>query len=83
MNENGIGFNIYCSNLINKFDTFIYKKSWDKTNFPYNISNYQNTKCPKAESLFKRVAWFSLSASLKKKHLDYIIKKLEEYKNEF
>ena len=83
MNSNGISFNIYCSNLINQFDTFKYKKSWHNSNFPYNISSYQETKCPKAESLFKRVAWFNLSASLKKKHLIYIIKKLEEYKNEF
>ncbi len=83
MNSKGIGFNIYCSNLINQFDTFIYHKSWHNSNFPYNISNYQKTKCPKAESLFKRVAWFNLSASLKKKHLKYIVNKLEEYKNEF
>ncbi len=83
MNDNGIGFNIYCSNLINQFDTFKYKNSWHKSKFPYNISNYQETKCPKAQSLFRRVAWFSLSSSLKRKHLKYIIQKLEEYKNEF
>ena len=83
MNDNGIGFNIYCSNLINQFDTFKYKNSWHNSKFPYNISKYQQTECPNAESLFRRVAWFSLSASLKKKHLRYIIQKLEEYKNEF
>lgn len=83
MNDNGIGFNIYCSNLINEFDTFKYKNSWHHSKFPYNISKYDKTKCPNAESLFRRVAWFSLSASLKKKHLKYIVKKLEEYKNEF
>ena len=83
MNNNGIGFNIYCSNLINQFDTFKYKNSWHNSKFPYNISKYQQTDCPNAESLFRRVAWFSLSASLKKKHLRYIIQKLEEYKNEF
>ena len=83
MNNNGIGFSIYCSNLINQFDTFKYKNSWHSSKFPYNISKYQQTDCPNAESLFRRVAWFSLSASLKKKHLRYIIQKLEEYKNEF
>lgn len=83
MNDNGIGFNIYCSNLINAFDTFKYENSWHHSKFPYNISKYYKTKCPNAESLFRRVAWFSLSASLKKKHLKYIVKKLEEYKNEF
>lgn len=83
MNDNGIGFNIYCSNLINAFDTFKYENSWHHSKFPYNISKYYKTKCPNAESLFRRVAWFSLSASLKKKHLKHIVKKLEEYKNEF
>ena len=83
VNDNGIGFNIYCSNLINAFDTFKYESSCHHSNFPYNISKYDKTKCPNAESLFRRVAWFSLSASLKKKHLKYIVKKLEEYKNEF
>ena len=82
MNHYGIGFNIYCSNLINQFDTFKYQNSWHHSKFPYNISHYQQTKCPSAESLFRRVAWFSLSASLKKKHLRYIIQKLEEYQNE-
>ncbi len=83
MNNNGIGFHIYCSNLINQFDTFKYQQSWHNSHFPYNISKYQETNCSKAESLFKRVAWFNLSASLKKKHLKYIVQKLEEYKNEF
>lgn len=83
MNNKGIGFNIYCSNLINQFDTFKYQNSWHNSHFPYNISQYIPTKCPNAESLFKRVAWFSLSASLKSKHLRYITQKLEEYKNEF
>ena len=57
MNDNGIGFNIYCSNLINAFDTFKYKNSWHHSKFPYNISKYEKTKCPNAESLFRRVAW--------------------------
>lgn len=79
MNANGIGFNIYCSNLIDKFDTFKYEHSWHYTNFPYSITPYVKTKCEKAEKLFKRVAWFNLSASLKKKHLKYIISKMWEY----
>ena len=83
MNKNGIGFNTYCTNLINQFDTFKLKQSWNKAAFPYSISDYKETKCPKAESLFKRVAWFTLSADLKKKHLKYIVEKLEEYENEF
>ncbi len=81
MNDNGIGFNLYCSNLINQYDTFKFNNSWHHTNFPYNISKYEDSKCINANKFFKRVAWFSLSASLKKKHLNYIVKKLEEYKN--
>ena len=83
MNEKGIGFNIYCSNLINKFDTFTKQQSWHSTNYPYNISNYINNECTNAESLFKRVAWFNLSGSLKNKHIKYIIKVLKDYRNEF
>lgn len=83
MNKCGIGFNIYCSNLINKFDTFKYKNSWHISKFPYNITPYEDNICSEAESLFKRVAFFNLSASLNKKHLDYIIRKLNEYQKEF
>lgn len=83
MNNKGIGFNLYCSNLINKFDTFINKQSWHSSNFPYNISNYVDSKCPNAESLFKRIVWFNLSGSLKNKHVKFIINTLKEYKNEF
>ena len=82
MNENGIGFNIYCSNLIDKFDTFKMQQSWHKSNFPYNILKFEKSDCKNSDSLFKRVAWFNLSASLKKKHLNYIIKKMKEYQNE-
>ena len=81
MNNHGIGFNIYCSNLIDKYDTFKFQNSWDKNNFPYSLTKYIPNKCEKAESLFKRVAWFNLSAELKRKHLKYIVSKLEEYKN--
>ena len=81
MNDHGIGFNIYCSNLIDKYDTFRFQNSWDKNNFPYSLTKYIPNKCEKAESLFKRVAWFNLSAELKRKHLKYIVSKLEEYKN--
>lgn len=83
MKKNGIGFDIYCSHLINDFDTFKKKQSWHCSNYPYNVSEYIETSCPNAESLFKRVAWFNLSASLKQSHIKYIIKKLEEYRNEF
>lgn len=83
MNVNGIGFSHYCSNLINKYDTFVNQQSWHSSNFPYNITKYVDNFCPNAESLFKRVAWFSLSASLKKKHINYIIKKLREFEYEF
>lgn len=83
MNQKGIGFNIYCSNLINKFDTFKYLNSWHKSRFPYNLTEYIDNPCPNAESLFRRVAFFNLSASLKKTHLKYIVKTLGEYSNEF
>lgn len=83
MKKNGIGFDIYCSHLINDFDTFVKEQSWHSSNFPYNLTKYIHTDCTFTNSLFKRVAWFSLSASLKKSHIKYIIQKLEEYKNEF
>ena len=83
MNEKGIGFNIYCSNLINKFDTFKYENSWHVSKFPYNITPYENNKCNEAESLFKRVAFINLAGSLNKKHLDYIIRQLNEYQKNF
>lgn len=82
MNNNGIGFNNYCSNLINEFDTFKYQNSWNDKRYPYNISKYKSRECPNAKDLFKRTAWFNLSASLKKKHLKYIISKLKDYQNE-
>ena len=82
MKKNGIGFDIYCSHLINDFDTFVKEQSWHSSNFPYNLTKYIHTDCTFTNSLFKRVAWFSLSASLKKSHIKYIIQKLEEYKNE-
>lgn len=83
MNINGIGFDVYCSHLIMDFDTFEKQQSWHISNFPYNITNYKKTKCSKTKNLFQRVAWFNLSASLKSKHIKYIIKKLKEYQNEF
>ena len=83
MKKNGIGFDIYCSHLINDFDTFVKEQSWHSSNFPYNLTKYIHTDCTFTNSLFKRVAWFSLSASLKKSHIKYIVQKLEEYKNEF
>lgn len=81
MNKNEIGFNIYSGHLINEFDTFKYKQSWHKTNFPYNVSKFQKTKCKKAEDIFIKTAIFNLSASLKKKHLDYILLKMKEFEN--
>lgn len=81
MNNNGIGFNLYCSNLTDKFDTFKYQQSWHRSNFPYSITPFVHTKCDNAENLFKRVAWFNLSASLKKRHLKFIVSKLWEYEN--
>lgn len=83
MKKNGIGFDIYCSHLINDFDTFVKQQSWHSSNFPYNIAKYTNTDCSYTNDLFKRVAWFNLSASLKNSHIKYIIQKLKEYKNEF
>ena len=81
MNKSEIGFNNYCSNLIDKFDTFSKQQSWHISNFPYNITKYTKTKCKNAEVLFKRVAWFNLSASLNKKHLKYIADKMKEFQN--
>lgn len=79
MNAEGIAFNKYCSNLINNFDVFRHANSWHKTGFPFNITRYKKEECKISEDIFKRVAWFNLSASLTKKHLDYIINKLNEY----
>ena len=82
MNSKGIPFNNYCSNLINEFDTFKFKNSWNDIHYPYNISNYKETICPNAIKMFNTSAWFNLSASLKKKHLKYIIKTLKDYEYE-
>ena len=81
MNKNNIGFNKYCSNLINEFDTFKYNNSWNDKQYPYNINEYENTNCEKSKELFLKTAWFNLSSSLKKKHLNYIIKKMKEYES--
>ncbi len=83
MNKNGIGFTNQCNNLINQFDTFRKQQSWHHTGFPYNLSEFEETECYISKSLFKRVAWFSLSAELKQSHIKYIVKKLNEYQNEF
>lgn len=82
MNNKGIGFNLYCSNLISNFDTFIKKQSWHTSGFPYNVSHYRESDLSYSYSLFKRVAFYNLSASLKNKHIKYIIKCLKEYKDE-
>ena len=79
MHDSGIWFNKYCSNMINDFDVFKRKKSWHKSDFPFNITEYRDEPCPVAKNLFQRVAWFNLSASLQKKHLKYIVKKMNDY----
>ena len=81
MNTHGIGFNRYCSNLINNFDVFRHKNSWHKNKYPFNLFKYTDDKCKGSEKLFKRTAWFNLSASLTKKHLDYIIKQMHNYES--
>lgn len=82
MNNKKIFFNHYCSNLINKFDTFKLEQSWNKFSYPYSINKYQPTICDNALKLFKSTAWFNLSASLTRKHLNYIINAMREYQNE-
>jgi hypothetical protein len=79
MNNNGIGFGKYCSNLINDFDVFKKHNSWHKSGFPFNVCEYQDEECTNVESLFQRVAWFNLSASLRKSHLNYIARKMNKY----
>lgn len=82
MNKLGIGFSKYCTNTINNFDTFVKQQSWSSDGFPYNLSEYKYCKCKKTNDYFQRFAWFSLSASLKNKHIKYIINCLKEYENE-
>lgn len=81
MNQKGIGFSLYCTDLIDKFDTFENENSWHHSKFPFNISQYRKANLNNSEKLFKKVAWFSLSASLNKKHIKYIIGILNEYSN--
>lgn len=87
MNSFGIAFNQYCTKLINSFDVFKHKRGIGPNNYPFNLTEitYSDNECPKAIDLINRTAWFNLSASLKNKHIDFIIKKLEEFKkqNEF
>lgn len=82
MNSKGIDFNLYCTDLIDKFDTFVKQNSWHHSSFPYNINKYQKSDLTLSYKLFKKVAWFSLSASLKKKHIKYIIEELNEYSSQ-
>lgn len=82
MKERGVPFNYYCSNLINEFDTFKKKKSWHKSHFPYELSEYTETDCSISRDIFNKTAWFNLSASLKPKHLKYINIILKEFENE-
>ena len=82
MKKKGIYFSKYCSNLINEYDTFKYKKGWHSSSFPYNIYEFENSKCGVSKDLFNRTVWFNLSASLKKKHLNYLVKSLKEYEDE-
>lgn len=82
MNENGVPFNKYCTKLINSYDVFKYKQGPNSSNYPFNLSDieYKESDCPCAIDLINRTAWFNLSASLKSKHIKFIIKKLEEFK---
>jgi dTDP-4-amino-4,6-dideoxygalactose transaminase len=79
MNKKGISFNKYCSNLINNFDVFKHQNSWHKSGFPFNTAKYKKEDCKASDDLFRKAAWFNLSASLTKKHLNYIVKKMDEY----
>lgn len=82
MNHLGISFNLYCNELINEYDTFKKQQSWSKVNYPYNTYRYYETDLSYSKSLCNRVVFLNLSASLKNRHIKYIIKKLEEYKDE-
>lgn len=82
MNSNGIAFNLYCTSLISEFDTFVKKQSWNKKSYPFNFYKYKKNNLMYTNELFRKVAFFNLSASLKKKHLRYIINKMKEYQNE-
>lgn len=82
MNKNGIGFNYYCTNLICDFDVFKNKNSWNKSGYPFNTYKYHESNLEYSKSLNNRTVFFPLSGSLKKKHLKYIIEKLEDYKND-
>lgn len=81
MAKKEIGFNRYNSHLIDEFDTFKYSQSWHESNFPYNILKFKKTNCDKTKAIFNRTVLFNLSASLEKKHLDYIVKAMMEFKN--
>lgn len=81
MNENNIPFNKYCTKLINGYDVFIKKQGPNKSNYPFNLTDieYSENDCPVAIDLINRTAWFNLSSQLRKKHIKYIISKMEEF----
>lgn len=84
MNHNGIPFNKYCTKLINGYDVFKKKQGPHKSNYPFNLTDFQYSEsdCPRAIELINQTAWFNLSSQLKRKHVKYIISKMEEFRVE-
>ena len=84
MNHHGIPFNKYCTKLINGYDVFKKKQGPHKSNYPFNLTNiqYSESDCPRANELINQTAWFNLSSQLKRKHVKYIISKMEEFRIE-
>lgn len=82
MNRNNIPYNRYCTKLINGYDVFVNKQGPNSSNYPFNLTDvqYSEKDCPVAKDLINRTAWLNLSAQLKKKHIKYIISKMEEYR---
>ena len=63
-------------------DVFIKKQGPNKSNYPFNLTDivYSENDCPVAIDLINRTAWFNLSSQLQKKHIKYIISKMEEFR---
>ncbi|MDR1550517.1 MAG: DegT/DnrJ/EryC1/StrS family aminotransferase [Hungatella sp.] len=80
MQNRGVPFRRYCSNLIYDCDTFVHRQSWHESAYPYNLSKRTYQKSEKAENLIERAAWMNLSAFLEQEDISYILQAMESFK---
>ncbi len=80
MQNRGIPFKRYCSNLIYDFDVFTRIQGWHESNYPYNLSERTYGKSQRAENIIACAAWLNLSAYITDEDIEYIIKAMDEFK---